>query len=172
MDATIWDAHHDWYPRPIPLNVQIATGSRRRSRRHYQSHCSVALRSAAIRALVEDQAIFAASSIPDAKPHIRYCKQYGSRDRIFRSAASGDRQFWLDAVMRLALVTSVAGLLDELTQPLFGRDMEWYDWLADSAGGLCGAVLALLALRLISAGRAIAARAASGGDSSRPAPPP
>jgi VanZ family protein len=74
-------------------------------------------------------------------------------------------------VARLGLLTSVAGLLDELTQPLFGRDFELYDWLADSAGGLCGAALALLALRFFSAARNTTARDTGGGDPSRPTPP-
>lgn len=30
------------------------------------------------------------------------------------------------------------GLLDETTQPLTGRDFEWFDWLADGTGALCG----------------------------------
>ena len=30
------------------------------------------------------------------------------------------------------------GLFDEATQPLTGRDFDWYDWLADSLGALAG----------------------------------
>lgn len=35
----------------------------------------------------------------------------------------------------LAAVTAF-GLLDETTQPLTGRDFDWFDWLADSLGAL------------------------------------
>ena len=47
----------------------------------------------------------------------------------------------------VCLVVSASGLLDEITQPLVGRDFEWYDWLADSTGSICGALLASVLLR-------------------------
>lgn len=34
------------------------------------------------------------------------------------------------------------GLVDEATQPWFGRDFDWWDWLADIVGTLIGAGLA------------------------------
>ena len=36
----------------------------------------------------------------------------------------------------VALLASAAGFIDEATQPLFGRDFEWYDWCADTVGGM------------------------------------
>ena len=30
------------------------------------------------------------------------------------------------------------GLFDEATQPITGRDFDWFDWLADGLGGLAG----------------------------------
>lgn len=47
------------------------------------------------------------------------------------------------------LIGSASGLLDEATQPLVGRDFEWYDWIADSIGCVCGAVVATLVLRIV-----------------------
>jgi VanZ family protein len=47
---------------------------------------------------------------------------------------------------RLAIlggVVAVYGALDETTQPLFGRDCDWFDWLADLQGGLIGGLMAL-----------------------------
>lgn len=39
----------------------------------------------------------------------------------------------------LVLICVVAfGLLDEATQPLTGRDFDWFDWLADGIGALTG----------------------------------
>jgi len=39
------------------------------------------------------------------------------------------------------VAVAAIGLLDEATQPLTGRDFEWLDWLADSAGAACGLAL-------------------------------
>ncbi len=33
------------------------------------------------------------------------------------------------------------GLFDEATQPLTGRDFDWFDWLADSVGAFAGIAL-------------------------------
>lgn len=49
---------------------------------------------------------------------------------------------------RLAMVigiVAVYGAFDETTQPLFGRNCDWYDWLADLQGCFLG-VLAVLAI--------------------------
>lgn len=42
----------------------------------------------------------------------------------------------------IALVVYAA--IDELTQPPFGRDCEFYDWLADCGGGAAGLILGAL----------------------------
>ncbi len=39
------------------------------------------------------------------------------------------------------------GAIDETTQPYFGRDCEFYDWVADCGGGAFGMVLGVLAMR-------------------------
>jgi VanZ family protein len=36
------------------------------------------------------------------------------------------------------------GLLDEFTQPLTGRDFDWFDWAADIGGAAVGAALSML----------------------------
>jgi VanZ family protein len=59
--------------------------------------------------------------------------------------AGAQAAFVLAAVV--CLVVSISGLVDEITQPLVGRDFEWYDWLADSSGAICGAVLSSIMLR-------------------------
>jgi VanZ family protein len=33
------------------------------------------------------------------------------------------------------------GLLDEATQPLTGRDFDWFDWLADILGAVTGLIV-------------------------------
>lgn len=38
------------------------------------------------------------------------------------------------------------GVIDELTQPPFGRDCEFYDWLADCGGGAAGLALGALTI--------------------------
>lgn len=47
------------------------------------------------------------------------------------------------AVVRcLGVLTAVMafGLFDEATQPLTGRDFDWFDWLADSLGAAVGII--------------------------------
>lgn len=47
---------------------------------------------------------------------------------------------------RLAMIIAIAatyGAFDETTQPLFGRNCDWYDWVADLQGCLLGIVAAL-----------------------------
>lgn len=47
---------------------------------------------------------------------------------------------------RLALifgVIAISGAFDETTQPFFGRECDWYDWLADLQGGAAGALMGL-----------------------------
>lgn len=39
------------------------------------------------------------------------------------------------------------GLFDEATQELVGRNFEWYDWLADCAGGAFGMLVGLFCMR-------------------------
>ncbi|MEX2561510.1 MAG: VanZ family protein [Pirellulales bacterium] len=51
------------------------------------------------------------------------------------------RRVWTTMLALLALV-SAAALLDEWTQPWTGREFEWFDWLADTAGAACGLLLA------------------------------
>jgi len=46
---------------------------------------------------------------------------------------------------RIALVIgifAIYGAFDELTQPLFGRECDLFDWLADLQGGVAGSLLA------------------------------
>lgn len=50
-------------------------------------------------------------------------------------------------VRHLAIVMGIVaiyGAFDEMTQPLFGRNCDWYDWSADLQGGLLGTLLALV----------------------------
>lgn len=42
------------------------------------------------------------------------------------------------AIPLLFLVAGLYGMLDELTQPLFGRDCELFDWYADLQGAALG----------------------------------
>ncbi len=42
----------------------------------------------------------------------------------------------LQLAIRIVVVIAVAGALDEITQPLVGRDCELWDWCADLVGGL------------------------------------
>ncbi|MBL9122930.1 MAG: VanZ family protein [Planctomycetaceae bacterium] len=44
------------------------------------------------------------------------------------------------------LVIAVGGILDEWTQPYFGRSFEWGDYAADLLGGLCGLAIAAAVL--------------------------
>ncbi len=51
-----------------------------------------------------------------------------------------------------AVYAVLAGFGDEVTQPLTGRDFEWWDWLADSLGATAGATLLFVAAKLIASG--------------------
>ena len=53
-----------------------------------------------------------------------------SRLRGLCSSAGSRRGFVIAGAMSLA----VYGLIDEATQPFFGRNFDWYDWLANLAG--------------------------------------
>lgn len=56
---------------------------------------------------------------------------------------------WRQALVLLAMVAA-HGILDEVTQPLFGRNADVLDWFADVAGatiGLSGLLLLLAARR-------------------------
>lgn len=64
-----------------------------------------------------------------------------------RSASRGG--FSLLALLLVVVATSLAGLADEFTQPLFDRDFEWNDWLADSVGAVCGVILSAMSWRLL-----------------------
>lgn len=55
------------------------------------------------------------------------------------------------------LVISVGGILDELTQPLFGRSFEWGDYAADLLGGLLGIALAAALLAFLRTRQRLAA---------------
>ena len=48
-------------------------------------------------------------------------------------------------LFRWLLAGMLLGSLDESTQPLFGRQAEWFDWIADAAG-LC---LGFLSVELV-----------------------
>jgi VanZ family protein len=51
---------------------------------------------------------------------------------------------WRQLAMIIGIV-GIYGAFDECTQPLFGRNCDWYDWLADLRGCLMG-VLAVLGI--------------------------
>jgi VanZ family protein len=64
-----------------------------------------------------------------------------------RAAATSDRRrFWL-VTLAIWFAVVVFGLVDETTQPLTGRDFEWFDWLADIAGATCGLALGIVCFR-------------------------
>lgn len=50
--------------------------------------------------------------------------------------------------MRACGIVALAGMADELTQPYFGRSLQWSDYAADLLGGLLG--LSIAAVLLIS----------------------
>lgn len=56
-----------------------------------------------------------------------------------RSAATIGR-----AAGRSLAIAALYGAIDELTQPLMGRDAEWLDFLADVGGACCGVALATI----------------------------
>jgi len=47
------------------------------------------------------------------------------------------------------LVLAVWAMIDEATQPLFGRVADIADWLADSAGAACGGMVAICLPRIV-----------------------
>lgn len=49
----------------------------------------------------------------------------------------------LGLLIAVVMLASGAGFIDEATQPIFGRDFEWYDWFADTVGAMVGAALSL-----------------------------
>ncbi len=54
---------------------------------------------------------------------------------------------WAWSLAALAIAVAF-GLFDEVTQPWTGRDFEWADWLADTAGATAGAALVAAARTL------------------------
>jgi VanZ family protein len=47
---------------------------------------------------------------------------------------------WAWSLVALAIAVAF-GLVDEVTQPWTGRDLNWSDWLADAAGATAGAAI-------------------------------
>jgi VanZ family protein len=65
---------------------------------------------------------------------------------FFRQPEGGYRSpAWLAAMLILLLVAA-ASLLDELTQPLVGRDFEMTDWACDMSGALVALLIVTLGL--------------------------
>jgi VanZ family protein len=57
---------------------------------------------------------------------------------VISRVMSGDKRRFQVALLLSWVAVAAFGLLDETTQPLTGRDFEWFDWLADSLGAACG----------------------------------
>lgn len=55
---------------------------------------------------------------------------------IWGTAEGGGATFLRCAGVLVCVVAF--GLLDEATQPFTSRDFDWFDWLADGTGALCG----------------------------------
>ncbi|MCE9553105.1 MAG: VanZ family protein [Planctomycetes bacterium] len=55
---------------------------------------------------------------------------------------------WAAIVISGLLVLACLGLIDEATQPAFGRQFDWLDWTADLAGAATAATLAVAVLSL------------------------
>jgi VanZ family protein len=91
--------------------------------------------------------------------------------RLRQPSAVFELSATLRQLVRLILFVSAAGFIDEATQPIFGRDFELLDWLADSTGGLIGTTLAVVALGLYSAGRVATVGSAGSHETTPPAPP-
>ena len=51
----------------------------------------------------------------------------------------------LKRICVLGIFIACFGIVDELTQPAFGREFDIYDWVADLIGISCGEVILLLA---------------------------
>lgn len=62
-----------------------------------------------------------------------------------------NRRDWT-AMLRCVVFVAVFALLDEVTQPLFGRSCEPLDWVADVLGGVAGLAATYLFLRLRAVG--------------------
>lgn len=62
------------------------------------------------------------------------------------SARGNAISVWRRGLLLVALVSAV-GLLDEITQPWFGRRFDWFDWLADVSGAAGGVGLVFAAGR-------------------------
>jgi len=60
---------------------------------------------------------------------------------VIRRLTSGNKDRFRVALVFSWVAVAAFGLLDETTQPLTGRDFEWFDWLADSVGAACGLAL-------------------------------
>jgi len=65
-------------------------------------------------------------------------------------SASANRGDWT-AMLRCAAILAVFALLDEVSQPFFGRSCEPLDWLVDVLGGVAGLAATYLSLRLCTA---------------------
>lgn len=59
----------------------------------------------------------------------------------------GGRRIRPAALFGWFLFLVMYGLFDEATQELVGRTFEWYDWLADCAGGAFGMLVGLFCMR-------------------------
>lgn len=60
--------------------------------------------------------------------------------RRFRSGMTCRSALWI------CLFVAAGGIFDEITQPYFGRSLEWSDYAADLLGGLFGLSIAAVSL--------------------------
>ena len=54
---------------------------------------------------------------------------------------SQNRRAWAWRSLAVLAAVIAYGLLDEFTQPLTGRDFDWFDWAADIGGAMLGGAL-------------------------------
>jgi len=64
-----------------------------------------------------------------------------------RQRGTGPKSVWaaLRAGVLVVFAASLLGIFDETTQPLTGREFDWYDWVADTLGATCGVSGSILA---------------------------
>lgn len=74
---------------------------------------------------------------------------YGVLGFLMAATLAASRRWSLQNAVVLAITVALAAVVDESTQPLFGRAAEVLDWVFDVVGIVAGVALVAIACRLL-----------------------
>ena len=86
---------------------------------------------------------------PDVSDKTEHVVAYGLLAGMIHLCLWPRRWTMLKTASLVLCVALVYGALDEITQPIFGRDCSILDWLADAAGAIIAVMIMTIACRVL-----------------------